>query len=204
VFAPYGDNGYYSLVPGGDFDLGAPGWTLEGADLESSGSFRPPPLISDQLPPAPLSLRITKRGLAVSPEVCVSVRHPTFRFFAASSGRRAADLDVGLRWTDAHSEEHSNRVGSLDGDVFADDWRLSPELPLGRALPLQGEETAQVKLVFDLGSKYGRVDDGAGERRHWQRGRRSDRKPRAHHRSNRRSGNDSWMIDQVYVDPYRR
>lgn len=207
VFEPYGDNGYYSLVPGGDFDLGAPGWTLDRADLESSESFIPPPLISDLAAPEPLSLKITRKGRAVSPEVCVSVRHPTFRFFAFSSGGRADDLGVGLRWTDSQGHEHGNRVGSLDADSFEAGWKLSPELPLARALPLKGEETAQVKLVFDLGSKYKRDEyDGsdARERRHKARSQRFHRGHAYGHAADRWSKSGYWLIDQVYVDPYRR
>ena len=100
------------------------------------------------------------------------------------------DLDVRLRWTDVEGEAHDNRVASLDGDSFEDDWQLSPRLPLGRALPLVGEQTAQVNLVFDFGAKAKGKSSPKGKG-----------SPRAKG-LDRASGH--WMIDELYVDPYRR
>jgi len=196
VFAPYGDSEYYSLVPGGDFELPVADWALQRAGLETENSLKPgdaPHLlgrvvtdvdgnIKDVLDLE--SLRIDDKGLAVSPAVCVSVRHPTFRFFALRASGSAGDLDVRLRWTDDEGEAHDNRVASLDGSAFEDTWQLSPRLPLGRALPLEGEETAQVNLVFDFGAK----SKGKGSLK--AKG------------LDRASGH--WMIDELYVDPYRR
>lgn len=202
VFAPYGDNENYSLVPGGDFELPTASWALKRAGLETEDSLKPgdaPHLLGRVVRDVNgnikdvvdlESLRIDDKGLAVSPAVCVSVRHPTFRFFAFRAGGSSGDLDVRLRWTDDEGEAHDNRVASLDGSSFEDNWQLSPRLPLGRALPLEGEETAQVNLVFDFGAK--------------SRGKSSPKGKGSPKAKGLDRAFGHWMIDEVYVDPYRR
>jgi hypothetical protein len=67
-FAGLGDYSYYTLMPGGSFDSGAPGWSLSRAEASSG------------------SLTITPGGVATSPTICVGLEHPTMRFRAKSSG----------------------------------------------------------------------------------------------------------------------
>ena len=202
VFAPYGDFENYSPVPGGDFELGTMGWELHRAGAEKEDSLKPesaPHLLGRVVRDVDgnvkdvidlESLRINDKGLAVSPAICVSVRHPTFRFFAFQKGGSVGDLDVRLRWTDDEGEAHDNRVASLDGSSFEDNWQLSPRLPLGRALPLQGEQTAQVNLVFDFSAKANSKSSPKGKGSPKAKG------------LDRASG--YWMIDELYADPYRR
>jgi hypothetical protein len=67
-FTAYGDQSNYTLLPGGHFDNGAPGWGLSNAQVVSG------------------SLRLSPGGVATSPTICAGLDHPTMRFFAKSSG----------------------------------------------------------------------------------------------------------------------
>jgi hypothetical protein len=175
IFSIFGDNQYYSEVPNGDFDGSTYGWMLDNAKTEGTDSLtrrNAPYLTQDGK-----SLKLDRQSYAVSPPICVSERHPSFRFFARKKGRGNGDLSVRLLYTTTGGDMNLVRVGTLDSDAY-DAWGLSPSLPLWSALPLQGQETAQIRLVFD----YGYLDNGAPE-----------------------SGvRNQWRIDEVYVDPYRR
>ena len=176
IFSIFGDNQDYTLVPNGDFDTSATGWSLNNAKLEGAGSLKrkdAPYLTKDGK-----SLRMDTQSYAVSPPVCVSERHPSFRFFARSNGKGNGDLSVRLLFTTSGGDQNLIKVGNLDYDSYDDQWALSPMLPLWSALPLSSGETAQVRLVFD----FGFLDNGAKE-------------PGA---------KGQWRIDEVYVDPYRR
>ena len=177
IFSIYGDLENYSPVPGGNFNLSTPGWTFNRAKPDGADSLKmnnAPHLLSDK---DAKSLKIDKQGSAASPSVCVSIRHPSFRFFVFKKGGGAGDLNVSLRYTTSDGQQGLVSVGSLDGDSFKS-WDLGPSLPLWKALPLQDDETAQVRLVFD----YGSLPNG-------------DPEPGV---------KNLWRIDEVYIDPYRR
>jgi hypothetical protein len=177
IFSVYGDQDDYSLVPGGDFDFSTPGWTLDRAKAEGADSLKrknAPHLKSDK---DAKSLKIDRQGYAVSPSLCVTIRHPSFRFFAFKKGGGAGDLSVRLYYTTSDGQRGVVSVAALDGNSFKT-WQLGPSLPLWEALPLQDDETAQVRLIFD----YGFLPNGNPEP----------------------GVKGQWRIDEVYVDPYRR
>lgn len=177
IFSMYGDLENYSLVPGADFDYGTSGWYLERAKAEGIDSLKrknAPHLTSDR---DAKSLKIDKQGYAVSPPVCVDIRYPTFRFFAFKKDGGAGDLNVRLYYWTSDGQKGLVPVGSLDSDLFTS-WQLAQSHPLWQALPLQGDEVAQVRLVFD----YGFLANG-------------DPEPGVR---------NQWRIDELYVDPYRR
>ena len=177
IFSIYGDLENYSLVPNGDFDYSTTGWTFEKAKAEGGDSLKrknAPHLKSDK---DAKSLKLDKQGYAISPPVCVSILHPSFRFFAFKKGGGAGDLDVSLLYTTSDGDQSVVPVDDLDGDAYKS-WSLSPSLPLWDALPLGDDETAQVQLVF----AYGFLPNGKPEP----------------------GVKNQWRIDEVYVDPYRR
>jgi hypothetical protein len=67
-FASLGDQSNYTLLPGGTFDSGAPGWSLSRASVVSG------------------AVQISPGGVATSPTICAGLDHPTMRFWAKSSG----------------------------------------------------------------------------------------------------------------------
>jgi hypothetical protein len=138
AFAQEGDRGNYSLVAGGTFEAGAPGWSLFNSTIVAS---------DDPEGNSGHALVIGANGQAVSPAFCVSSEYPTFRFFARQVSRGFfGSLDVRLRWTDAMHFPHETEVTSLTGDGS---WALSPVLQLASKLPLwMPGSTLNVSLVF--------------------------------------------------------
>jgi hypothetical protein len=137
VFAQFNDNAAYVLVQGGNFESGAPGWSLtKAAVVEEAGSPS-----GDRH-----ALAIQPGGVAVSPAFCVSSEYPTFRFLVHQiSG--GGTLNVSLRWTDAWGWTHNNLVSSLQAGTS---WSLSPVLKLASELPLwMPGSTINARLVFE-------------------------------------------------------
>ena len=189
ALAQFGDNAAYTLLPGGSFESGAPGWSLTGAEVASAAGATG----------GAGSLVIEPNGVAVSPAFCVSSEYPSFRFFArqlsggggdrrgggdggggrggrdggggsrgggdSGGGLSGSSLSVSLRWTDPSGSSHDIDVASLQP---GSGWTLSPVLNLASALPLwMQQSTLNVKLVFE-------------------------------------ANGGSWAIDDVFIDPYRR
>lgn len=80
-FARWGDDAFYKLAPGGDFE-GAHGWRLTGSARVVAGSE--PYAATGSL--GARSLSIPAGSSATSPATCVNFDYPTFRFFSKSSG----------------------------------------------------------------------------------------------------------------------
>ncbi|MFL5952865.1 MAG: hypothetical protein ACJ76I_01985 [Gaiellaceae bacterium] len=81
-FAQFGDNGSYTLIPGGSFEPGAPGWSLKGAALVGGNQ----PFLST----GSRSLYLPAGSSATSPFMCVGSLSPTLRVFGFSSGATTA------------------------------------------------------------------------------------------------------------------
>ncbi|MGO9319723.1 MAG: hypothetical protein ACLQBY_02810 [Solirubrobacteraceae bacterium] len=144
-FEQFGDNAEYSLVPGGSFESGAPGWSLTNSTVVSGNE-------SYEVEGGTQSLAIQPNGVAVSPAVCVSTADPTFRFFARQTSGSWGVLNVILRWTDASGATHNTTVASLQTGAS---WTPTPILELASALPLwQPGSTLNVELVFQP-ERYG-------------------------------------------------
>jgi hypothetical protein len=142
VFSGFGDSADYSLVSNGAFESGTTGWSLTRAAVTSGNESYKVHGAADAK-----SLAITPTGLAVSPAFCVSVAHPTFRFFARRTGGSWGQLAVRLRWKDSSGATNETTVASLGTGTS---WAPSEVLALGRTLPLwQSSQTLSVQLVFD-------------------------------------------------------
>ena len=81
-FLRFLDPMHYTLVPGGDFERGAPGWRLTGKAAVVAGNE------SYQVGGAGdrYSLRLPSGSSATTPPVCVELTDPTLRFFASNEG----------------------------------------------------------------------------------------------------------------------
>ena len=163
-FERFGDFADYSLLSNGHFESGTGGWSLENTSIaQQNESFRV------RSPWDSKSLRIDSTGHAVSPAFCVSMDHPTFRFFARRVTGSWGVLNVKLRWTTPGGREVETMSGAPSGDGYTV-WQPSHPMALGTALPLwRRDDTLNVRLVFD-------PEDWGGD----------------------------WLIDDVYIDPYRR
>jgi hypothetical protein len=135
-FAQYGDYAAYTLVQGGTFESGAPGWSLSRAEVVSEDS----PLGGSH------ALLINPGGRAVSPGMCVSMQYPSFRFFLRQV-KGGGKLYVNLRWQDGSGSTRETQVAALEA---GSSWTLSPVLGLAENLPLESEDATlnPVQLVF--------------------------------------------------------
>ncbi len=81
-FARWNDDANYKLVPGGDAEGLLAGWSLVGGARTVAGSepFAATGVLGAR------SFSIPAGGSATSAATCVNADHPTFRFFAKSSG----------------------------------------------------------------------------------------------------------------------
>lgn len=150
-FAQFADNADYVLAPGGDFESGALGWSLSGAQVVAgnetfmaSGSH---------------SLAIEAGGQAASPPVCVDGEYPTFRLFARQlTGGPQAGLTASLRWVDLLGVAVESPAGSV---ASTNSWTPSPIMRLGDTVPLWlGTSTLDVQLVFrSTGGGSWAIDD---------------------------------------------
>jgi hypothetical protein len=139
VFKQFGDTAEYSLVQGGSFESGAPGWSLTNSTVVGGNE-------SYNVAGGSHSLAIQPTGEAVSPAFCVSIANPSFRFFARQTSGSWGVLNTILRWTDSSGTTHDTTVAALQTGTS---WTLSPVLKLASTLPLwQAGSTLSVRLVF--------------------------------------------------------
>ncbi len=82
-FAQFGDNGSYTLVPGGSFEGGTAAWSLEGGAAIVDGNE---PFTNS----GSNSLYLPAGSSATSPFMCVGTLSPTFRLFGFSSSADTA------------------------------------------------------------------------------------------------------------------
>lgn len=143
VFAALGDDSPYSLLEGGSFESEPATWSLSGAwTIGENESFRVGGADDGR------SLAIASWGRAVSPEFCVDITRPSFRFFARRLNGGSGALRVSLRWTDRYGYTRQSSVASVA--PAGGGWTASAPLALASLLPLwQRDSTLDVRLVFD-------------------------------------------------------
>jgi hypothetical protein len=120
-FERWNDLAHYTLVGDGDLTGGAAGWELDGADL-----------VADNEPwyvhggETPRALRLRAGDSATTPPLCVSLAHPTMRFFLRNGGGLLGVLKVDV----VTSNGVTLPVGVIAGLLGDDDWAPSPTLPV--------------------------------------------------------------------------
>lgn len=150
VFAPWLDPAVYFLAPDGGFEAGGAGWNLRGATV---GAGNESYYLSG---PGDKSLEVSSGDSATSPEVCVGIEHPTFRFMVRKlSGSPLASMDVKVLTANGTPIP----VGTVTG---SGDWQPSPVMLIGaNMLPLvTGSSSTQVRFRFaGTGDATWQVDD---------------------------------------------
>jgi hypothetical protein len=154
AFAAFGDSADYSLAPDGAFEAGSGQWSLTSSWLQSGNESYKVRAASDSK-----SLAIKATGKAVSPEFCVGIEHPTFRFFARRTSGTWGVLNVKVRWTD-NGVTNETVVGSVSGSDMS--WQPTRAFSLAPVLGIWNNDQAyQVQLVFepeDYGGNWA-IDD---------------------------------------------
>lgn len=118
-FAPWADPANYTLVGDGDLTGGAAGWDLDGAEL-----------VADNEPwyvhggSTPSALRLSSGDSATTPPMCVTLAHPTMRFFLRNGGGLLGTLQVDV----VMSNGLTLPVGVIAGLLGDADWDPSPPL----------------------------------------------------------------------------
>ena len=147
----------YTLVPGGTFEDGAPGWTLSGASVVVGNS----PFFAHGVGETQ-SLSLPRGSTATSPSICVGLLHPTMRFFARGSGGGLlgglSTLQVDVLFEDAGGTTRSLPIGVV---LRSGQW--APSLPapvLANLLPLLDRDMTAVAFRFTpRGSAAWTIDD---------------------------------------------
>jgi hypothetical protein len=124
-FASWGDTSSYWLVPGGDFESSASGWTLSGGAAPVSGSD--PFAITGS--PGSWALGLPAGSSAQSPFVCVEATERTYRFMAHSQGVAAVILPELVYETALGDVTIPGRPIIVKGD-----WEPSPIMHTGALL----------------------------------------------------------------------
>lgn len=116
TFLPWLDPAYYQQAPDGDFEAGG-SWTLTGDAAVVDGN-------QPYLPGAK-SLDLPAGSSATTAPICVTVAHPTIRFFARNAGSALAPLTVTVKFKTLLGLPVELPVGTV---LSGADWQ--PTLPL--------------------------------------------------------------------------
>jgi hypothetical protein len=159
AFASFGDNANYTLVEGGLFESGAPGWSLRHAYVVDESPEQERPSYSwygedsSYSHGSVHSLAIDHNGEAVSAPFCVSAEFPSFRFLSHLRYGSYGALDVSLRWTDSRGT-HETADATIQGGRS---WTITAALELASKLP--AATTPNVRLVFQPRSGWWGIAD---------------------------------------------
>jgi hypothetical protein len=156
-FAPWLDFASYVLVPNGDVESGAVGWSLDGgaAVAAENESFHVHGAADTS------SLSLPSGSTATTSSMCVDATRPDLRFFARNTGSLLSTLKVEVLYTDALGESRALTVAVL---AAGSTWQ--PTLPVLflanlAAPPLVTDGATSVAFRFTpLGSRSGwKIDD---------------------------------------------
>jgi hypothetical protein len=135
-FAQFGDGADYTLVPGGTFENGQPGWTLSGdATVVDGNESYYANDANDQS-----SLSLPPGSSATSPAMCTSIYRPTLRFFVRNTGSKWSNLRVEVLYR--------GLLGNLSvlqlGLITSSNWSPSMRMPIIASLisSLPGQSTS--------------------------------------------------------------
>jgi hypothetical protein len=159
-FAQFGDSNNYFLAPGGNFETGAAGWSLNGARV-----------VADQEPwqvngdEGTQALDIPAGRSAVSPTMCVGIENPSMRFFAHRSGGGllgvASTLVVTARVETSLGLVVEVPVGVITNLTNGTKWNRTPtQIMLASLLPLLPGDHTPIQLRFTaVGTSDWVIDD---------------------------------------------
>lgn len=109
TFVQFGDNNWYTAVPGGGFEAGTIPWAASGGatTVDGNESFDVGGASDSR------SLKLPAGSSATSPAVCASIDKPTLRFFARNSGSSSSRLNVDVLYPGLLGAVRTARIGSI-------------------------------------------------------------------------------------------
>lgn len=143
-FLPWLDPAAYVLVPGGDFEGAAHGWTLAGGAATAPGNepFRVSGADDAR------SLSLPRGASATSPSFCAGLGYPTIRLFSKGGGLLGT-ISVAVVYRDAAGVLRSQSLGAV---LRSGAWQPSLPLLTLAGLPLLTSDTLQLRLTAVGGS----------------------------------------------------
>jgi hypothetical protein len=151
-FLPWGDAGFYKLVPDGNFEGSSSGWTFTGGAKTVSGSE--PFGVTGSVGSS--SLYLPAGATAQSPFTCVDAAYPWFRMIGHNDGLLSSVL-VQVVYREPVVGDVAVPVGVV---TLSGHWQ--PTLPMLTASAVQGAlsgGTAQVALRFTALVGPSHIDD---------------------------------------------
>ena len=151
TFLPWADVANYTLNPGGAFEDGAAGWSLNGASVVAGNEPFAVTSADDSN-----ALSIPLAASAVSAPICVGIEHPDLRFFATASNPTAS-LRVDVIFETASGDVLSLPVGTVTGTTK---WALTAPMPVvANLLTLMPGDHTAVAFRFSASGGSFRIDD---------------------------------------------
>lgn len=184
-FLAWHDSADYALVPGGDFEAGTSGWTLEGGAATAAGGnpFRPQSSAT--------SLSLPAGSSATTPPVCVAKGNPTARIFAdtVAPGAKKSGLKVEVLYLKADgSVRKVKKAGKLKREP---QWDATRKFSLA-----QGQFGAKPPADVMTAPPADEPQGGQGQKP-------GARTSQIALRFTPTAGS-GWLIDDVFVDPRMR
>jgi hypothetical protein len=118
TFQPWLDLAWYEPAPDGGFESDG-SWTLRGGAAIVDGNQ---PFLAGEH-----SLDLPAGAAATTAPVCITVAHPTLRFFARNTGSALAPLNVSVVFRTLHGPRVEVPVGAVLAGAH---WAPSPILPV--------------------------------------------------------------------------
>jgi hypothetical protein len=144
-FAMLGDNSFYTLVPGSEFNSSGEGWELHGGAQILQAS-RPNGGTGGVLD-------MPGGSLAVSPPVCVTLQYPTARAWVEDV-KGTSSVAVGVYYAGGRAGESAQQVGQLSS-APGHGWQLSSPFEVRPELAGSAEGVREVRFVYASTSRYG-------------------------------------------------
>src|SRR3954470_11717984 len=159
-FAQWGDDNSYFLAPSGNFESGAAGWSLGGANVKADQE--PWRVAGDS---GTHALSVGAGGSVVTPTMCIGLEHPTMRFFAHRSGGGllggTSTLVVTARVETSLGAVVEVPVGVVTTLTNGVSWNRTPiQIVLASLLPLLPGEHTPIQFRFAaVGTSDWVIDD---------------------------------------------
>jgi hypothetical protein len=135
-FARWGDYNSYVLVPGGNFESGAPGWLLTGGAQVVAGN--------DPYTGGSDSLSLPAGSSATSPAACTGIDHPSARTFVRNTGSSSSRLRVFATYRLALGLPYTISLGQVSGSAS---WQPTAPLQMGLLNNVLGSVTLSQSTI---------------------------------------------------------
>ncbi len=144
-FLRWNDFADYTLLPGGTFESGTPGWTLE-------NNARVVTTPTTDLGGGTRALSIPKGSKVITRPVCVTELHPTIRFFAQAKGSTSTRLLVEVFYEDLGGSVNTMPIAYLKPSTT---WQPTTIIPIHVNLRAAVSPTKTAAVAFRLSAEEG-------------------------------------------------